>query len=232
MIRPFFMLALATLAGGLVLGCGGGGNGVVADPNGGVPNPPDFGNPPPGQNDSLRVTAGVVQNDKKAPFTAALTADVQGGVPPYTINWDFDQDGVIDGFGTATTTTYASSGDFPANVIVTDSANTIARSSIEVHVLPPGPDLHITGNNQSPIVQGKAPLAVNFNTSGTLGVIVKWEWDYNGDGKIDYSSPPSNPFTGNVSHTYTTPGTYTPILRATDDQGNVEEDSILVIATY
>ncbi|MEO7994384.1 MAG: PKD domain-containing protein [bacterium] len=192
------------------------------------PGPPDYGDPPAGQNDPLRVTAAALENNKKAPFTAVLMPQVTGGVAPYTTTWDFDQNGTIDSYGDFASPTFASAGDFTAEVTVTDAANTVAKAIIEMHVLPPGPDLRITAGGQSGIFQGKAPLAVSFNTSGTTGVVKKWEWDFEGDGTIDSTSA----ITGNANKTYTTPGTYTPILKATDENGNTEEASMLIIATF
>ncbi|MCG3151279.1 MAG: hypothetical protein GEEBNDBF_00550 [bacterium] len=237
MRHPWSLVLLSLSALFLSAGCGGTKDGPAnpGDPGPGTPpSVPDFGPPAAGQNDPLRVTAVAIENDKKAPFTVGLMAEITGGTPPYDVTWDFDGDSETDGFGESTATTFASAGDFPLTVNVKDASNTIATDVLEIHVLPPGPDLRITGNGQSGIVSGRAPLAVSFNTSQTLGTIVRWEWDFDGNGTIDYTST----VTGNVNipqgaiRPFDTPGTYTPILRATNEEGFTEEASILVIATF
>lgn len=240
MRHPWTVLPLAACALALTVSCNSGTKGGPANPGdpgpglGGPVTPPDFGPAPPGQNDPLRVVARMVENDKKAPFTAGFFAEISGGTGDNFITWDFDGDGIVDAYGENVATTFASAGDYQTEVTVRDSANTVARSTIEVHVLPPGPDLKILANGQEGLVTGRAPLTVSFNTSGSTGVIRLWEWDFNGDGTIDYTST----ITGNVNvpqgalRPYDNPGTYTPILRATNDEGFVEEASILVVATF
>ena len=66
---------------------------------------------------------------------------------------------------------------------------------------------------------GQAPFAVNF--SATLsededGVLILFEWDF-GDGTSGSGE--------NVTHTYTTAGTYTVVLRITDDDGETGRNS-------
>ena len=54
--------------------------------------------------------------------------------------------------------------------------------------------------------------------------IVKYEWDFNGDGQYDYESSES----GLSSHIYKEPGNYNVLFRVTDSDGNFSIDSILV----
>jgi uncharacterized delta-60 repeat protein len=74
-------------------------------------------------------------------------------------------------------------------------------------------------------VEGLEPLTVEFDASGSSdpdGNIVKYEWDWNGQGVwvIDSGSNPS------VQHTYTTPGTYDAAVRVTDDDGDRDTASV------
>jgi PKD repeat protein len=79
--------------------------------------------------------------------------------------------------------------------------------------------------NQPPVADGTvaplagvAPLAVDFDASGSYdpdGAIELYEWDFDGDGVYDFSSPT----TGSTSHEYTSVGTYVVTLRVTDDEG-------------
>lgn len=70
---------------------------------------------------------------------------------------------------------------------------------------------------------GKAPLPVSFDgTASDDGTIVLWEWDFEGDGIFDLSSPTS-PAT---SYTYGEAGCSAATLRVTDDSGLTAKDSI------
>ncbi len=69
---------------------------------------------------------------------------------------------------------------------------------------------------------GEIPLEVTFTGSATdNGSIVRYEWDFDGDGLFDYDSPT----TGDTSYTYRSPGTYSPVVRVTDDEGLMVYDS-------
>jgi len=54
---------------------------------------------------------------------------------------------------------------------------------------------------------------------------VLWEWDFNGDGIYDYSSPTS----ATTSFTYNQAGVFAPVLRATDNDSNKGADTAEVI---
>ena len=79
--------------------------------------------------------------------------------------------------------------------------------------------------NSLPVVQagltpiiGQPPLEVTFTGSATdpdLAGIASYQWDWEGDGQFDYSSPDN----GNTTHTYTVAGNYTPVMMATDADG-------------
>lgn len=72
---------------------------------------------------------------------------------------------------------------------------------------------------------GYAPLAVGFSSNGSSdadGTIVSYSWNF-GDGT---GSPEPNPM-----HTYTTAGTFTPLLTVTDSQGLTHSKSLTISAT-
>ena len=52
------------------------------------------------------------------------------------------------------------------------------------------------------------------------GIITKYEWDFDGDGVIDWESNE----TGKTSHTYNTSGVFFSKLKVTDDGSNISED--------
>jgi glucose/arabinose dehydrogenase/PKD repeat protein len=73
---------------------------------------------------------------------------------------------------------------------------------------------------------GAAPLTVNFDgrrSSDPEGGPLTFSWDVNGDGTFGDSTLP------NFSHTYTTNGSYTVQLRATDQSGLSAIDSAVIV---
>ncbi|NQU45191.1 PKD domain-containing protein, partial [bacterium] len=77
------------------------------------------------------------------------------------------------------------------------------------------------------ILSGATPLAVNFDAqvSDPDGTVLRYQWDFEGDGVFDQSSEIS----ADISHTYTEMGIYNPIFRAVDDQGLTGIDSSLIV---
>ena len=67
---------------------------------------------------------------------------------------------------------------------------------------------------------------VQFSGAGTDddGSIVKYEWDFDGDGVYEWSSNEN----GMTTFIYNNAGTYTAILRVTDNGGNTATDSLSV----
>jgi len=73
---------------------------------------------------------------------------------------------------------------------------------------------------------GDAPLAVNFNATGSYdpdGDIEKWEWDCGNGIFVDYTSAE-----GYAEYTYTQPGSFTARLRVTDNDGAPRTDSVSI----
>jgi PKD repeat protein len=63
---------------------------------------------------------------------------------------------------------------------------------------------------------GDAPLVVDFTAQGSTddGIIMQYEWDFEGDGVFEYDSG----LNSEASHQYNTPGTYQAAVRVTDDE--------------
>ena len=87
---------------------------------------------------------------------------------------------------------------------------------------PNNPPIASAGGEQSVQVGG----AVSFGGTGTDagGSIVKYEWDFDGDGIYDWSSGT----TGSATHVYSAAGTYTAVLRVTDNKGATDTDTITI----
>jgi len=75
---------------------------------------------------------------------------------------------------------------------------------------------------------GRAPVTVNFAGQGfdEDGYIVRYEWDFDGDGTFDQISP-----SGNVSYTYTAPGRYKATLKVVDNDGSWNVVTAIITVT-
>lgn len=76
--------------------------------------------------------------------------------------------------------------------------------------------------------QGWAPLTVYFSAYGSesrTGSIVKYEWDLDGNGRIDTDATAQG---GYAQYTYQRNGEYTVTLKVTDSLGRTASDTILV----
>lgn len=83
----------------------------------------------------------------------------------------------------------------------------------------PSPQL-VADASASQNLQGYAPLTVSFNGSQSSGVINSYEWAF-GTGEAQRGSE--------LSHTYTSSGTYQAQLTVSDSNGNTASDSITVV---
>ena len=174
------------------------------------------------------VSAGndvVVTQGEVAQLRGTAT-DPDGLVALY--EWDFDGDGTYD-WSNGTTGrahwTYDTPGNYTAKLRVTDNIGDFATATVSVEVRPRPP-------NQDPIADAGADIEVDqgdpveflmagFDPDGT---VVLYEWDYEGDGTYDESS--ALPTT--TVHIYYDPGTYSAVLRITDDDGAIDTDDRVV----
>ncbi|AKM84839.1 MAG: hypothetical protein VE98_C0001G0382 [candidate division Kazan bacterium GW2011_GWA1_50_15] len=123
--------------------------------------------------------------------------------------------------------TYTVAGVYTAHLRVTDSEGKKDIAHIQITLA--------DGLNANPIaianvgpVSGSTPLKVTFSAASSYdpdGSIVKWEWDL-GDGIfLDFTGTQ-----GEMVHTYTSVGTYTTLLRITDDENAVGTQSSMITA--
>ena len=99
-----------------------------------------------------------------------------------------------------------------------------------------------TGNQVPPIARftqnsyiAPTNTPVTFDPSQSAdadGTIVKYQWDWEGDGIYDATFNNANP----VTHVYSLPGTYHPTLKVTDNEGNTDfasnrESSTIITST-
>ena len=130
--------------------------------------------------------------------------------------WDFDGDGVIDLVTTDSMTdhTYELAGTFTVQVTVVDDQSLTSSASITVlaEASPVPPEVVLTFSQFGT----RVPLEVTFTAIATDldGDIAEYQWDFNGDGNVDDTTP-----TDSVNTIYTSPGTYLASVTVVDDQG-------------
>lgn len=73
-----------------------------------------------------------------APATIEFEANIEGGVEPYTINWDFD-DGSTEDDEDSVVHTFDEAGTYTVTASVTDSVGQTATAGIEITVEEPSP---------------------------------------------------------------------------------------------
>lgn len=147
---------------------------------------------------------------------AAAGADTDGFIAAY--EWDFDGDGVYDSNTGSTgraSHTYGTAGTFDARVRVTDNGGAALESDATTITVS-------TSSAQPPVVnsisttQDGSSMSMKFEVSVKVsgGSIVKYEWDFDGNGTIDATTA-SAPTTCK----YSQPGTYKATVTVTDDKG-------------
>lgn len=181
---------------------------------------------------TLDISINAVENDMP---TALIQADPTGGDAPVTVafdglgssdadgliaryDWDFDGDLIWDAYDAPGEVehSYGAPGAYTARLRVSDDAGAQDLDSLEINVNaagndPPAADLQVSPE------YGDAGLTADLDASASAdadGEIVKYEWDFNGDGQYDsYGSTPL------ATHSYNNFGLFAPKLRVTDDSG-------------
>jgi len=175
-------------------------------------------NVPPTADIAAEPTSGDVP--LTVSFSAEGSEDTDGEIVSY--EWDWEGDGTYDhNSGTDATVEheYDADGTFNATVRVTDDASATDTDSVVIEVCVP--NVPPTADISADPTSGESPLVVDFDATGsddTDGDIVKYEWDWEGDGTYDHDSG-ANPL---AQHTYNDTGDYYPTVRVTDDRGGTD----------
>ncbi len=183
---------------------------------------------------------------KYPPVIESFTADPEEGAAPLAVQfevaahdydgeiiqyeWDFDGDGTYDETTQSGETSYNYETPVTTNVIVrvTDDDDLKDTELTKVVVKPAG---YPTASAEVNPPLGYVNQELEFNGTGTdvlPGMIVLYEWDFDGDDAYDWSSAD----TGMTTHAYTEPGAYEPKLRVTDDDGFQDTDTASVRVDY
>jgi PKD repeat protein len=156
----------------------------------------------------LSASASASATTGNAPLSVSFTGSATGGTAPYSYSWNFG-----DGSAVNTTQnpshTYETAGTYTATLTVTDSASPAdtATATVQITVSAVGGQLTATATASTP--SGQIPLTVDFTGSASGGTPpYSYLWNF-GDGSATTTAQ-------NPSHTFTTAGTYTVTLTATD----------------
>jgi len=160
------------------------------------------------------------------------SSDADGAMVIY--EWDFDGDGIYDWNGTdhgVAKHSFDAADVYIATLRVTDDKGATDTDVCVIQV-----EQEADSPNALPVAEIQNDVEVKVNQVATLngigidtdGTIVKYEWDFDGDGIYDWNGTGS----GVTQFTYTKSGVYFPKLRVTDDEGasDTEVCKIMVVA--
>jgi PKD repeat protein len=166
---------------------------------------------------------------------ANFSSNVTSGVVPLTINfsdtstnnpsswaWDFDNNGTTDSTSRNPSYTYSTGGTYSVKLTVSNSFGNASETKINyITVGGPQPVANFTFSPSS----GATPLTVQFTDTSTNSP-TSWAWDFDNNGTTD--STQQNP-----SYTYSTGGTYSVRLVATNSscRGNLTKANIITIGS-
>ncbi|MFH1148758.1 MAG: PKD domain-containing protein [Pseudomonadota bacterium] len=170
------------------------------------------------------VVASALPATGQLPLHVILSAVVNDDGDIVLYEWDFDGDGSYDYSDPNTATVshvYDVAGSYYATIRVTDNDELRSTDTVEIVVGNPP-----TASASTNPIKGPLPLSVTFTGSGidSDGDIIKYEWDFDGDGIYDWNSDT----TGNTTHLYDSSGIFSATLRVTDNNGLTGTDSVLV----
>ena len=136
-----------------------------------------------------------------------------------TYKWDFDvKNGVDwdrpDATGALVSCVYNEHRVFIVTLEVKDIEGLTSIDTVTITVLN-RPPIIIVAEVNTTVIHAKDSVAFSCLAKDLDGTVVRYEWDFDGDGVYDWTSP----VTGNTSHLYLRLGKYYPVLRITDDDG-------------
>lgn len=161
------------------------------------------------------------------------------------LEWDFEGDGIYDWSSTVDnddwngradlTHTYGAAGIYRAVLKAHTEANLSSTDSVLVIIsaagTPPTAEATVTYNGtvDASDIEDTIPIKAQFDHSQSTGTIAKYEWDFDGDKRIDYST---TSFLDVPSYDYRYPGYYVASLKVTDTNGLIDTSYIPVFAYY
>ncbi len=175
----------------------------------------------------LALTSSVAGEDIEPDFYGimgqplALYVTVDPGGPVDLFHWDFDGDGVFDlsSVQPNVTHTYDEAGTYQAvlRANLTNASVKMWLYTVEIAPRNQLPVVVITGHAEAYVRTDRITPVELSGMAVDDGEVVRYDWDFEGDGVFDWSSPEVR----SVNHTYSELGIFTAVLKATDDQGAV-----------
>ena len=161
------------------------------------------------------------------------------------LEWDFESDGIYD-YSTAVENAswtgtadvlhaYGAPGIYRAVLRGHTDSNVSATDSVLVIISGTDPVLRAqakvsyNGTVDATSIDGIVPVQATFNHSFSTGSIVKYEWDFDGDKKIDYTTTSSS---DEPIHYYQFSGYQQAMLQVTDSNGLIDTFYIPVFSVY
>lgn len=141
-----------------------------------------------------------------APFVVSFTDNSSGD--PTSWSWDFENDGIVDSTERNPTFTYATPGTYSVRLVARNSRSEGSALRTNLILAVGVPEASFTTSTTS----GVAPLTVAFTDTSTQ-LPFAWQWDFQDDGIFDSTAQ-------NPTFVYTTPGTYTVRMVATNEAGS------------
>jgi PGF-pre-PGF domain-containing protein len=165
-------------------------------------------NPEPSPDPVLPVADfGTNATQGPAPLAIQFTDSSQNAV---SWSWDFDNNGQPDSTVQSPVYVYTSTGTYTVN-LTASNANGTASKTLEIKVLEAEKDTGLpVADFNANVTSGYAPLFVLFTDNSQNATEIGWDFDNNGVADVSSST---------VVYVYTSPGTYTANLVATNANG-------------
>jgi PKD repeat protein len=163
----------------------------------------------------VSVTADTTSGTVPLRVYFRVNATSSVGIAKY--EWDFEGDGWSEYMSRKSgnvVTTYSKAGIYSAALRVTDFAgvSTVQEIIISANTNSSAPNVSLTLTPTS----GTAPQSVTLQADNlNNSTIIRYEWDFNGDGQFDRTTYSQN----SLTYTYNQAGTFRPQVRVTDKQG-------------
>jgi len=165
----------------------------------------------------------TVMVGEKVNFDASgSTASSGSSIERY--QWDFESDGEYDAEGEKTSYMYTKKGRYEVTLTVTDSIKETDADKCIINVVTPTSPIANAGLDQTVKVGEKVDFDGSGSRASSGATIIRYQWDFESDGRFDSEGE-------NTFWTYTQEGTYTVILKVTDNFGQTKTDTCIIIVS-
>lgn len=173
------------------------------------------------KSDTITVSQNIGPSEPVSPVADFGTNATEGFAPlaiqftdfsknAVSWSWDFDNNGQPDSTVQNPVYVYENPGDYIVNLMVSN-ANGTASKTLQIKVLEVEEEkiLPVADFNTN-VTEGYAPLPVLFTDRSQNAASTGWDFEGDGSEEVNY---------GTVVYVYTSPGTYTASLTATNENG-------------